>query len=268
MWERFMTKTSRLILLMAGTFVFAVLALVLANSQDHPGMAGMDHSKMNMPANSADSQEMDHTMPSMSIKHMDMGPHMKMTEPRPAKPGDQERADKIVAELRSSLAKYQDYHAALDDGFKIHLPNVKMPMKHFTNWHYAVEAQFRFNPEHPTSLLYEQHGDTYKLIGAMYTAPKRYGEDDLDKRVPLSVAQWHEHVNLCRPPKGQEREMLSPHAQFGLAGSIATKEECEAAGGTFYPIIYNWIVHVYPFEKNPPDVWSMERQMPGHQHGD
>ncbi len=263
-----MTKTWRLILLMAGTFVFAVLALVLANSQDRPGMAGMDHSKMNMPGNSADSHEMDHTMPSMSSKHMDMGPHMKMTGPRPAKPGDQERADKIVAELRSSLAKYQDYHAALDDGFKIHLPNVKMPMKHFTNWHYAVEAQFRFNPEHPTSLLYEQHGDTYKLIGAMYTAPRRYGEDDLDKRVPLSVAQWHEHVNLCRPPKGQEREMLSPHARFGLAGSIATKEECEAAGGTFYPIIYNWMVHVYPFEKNPPDVWSMERQMPGHRHGD
>ena len=263
-----MNRTWRLILLMAGTFVFAVLALVVANSQDHPGMADMDHSKMNMPENSADSQEMDHTMPSMSAKHMDMGPHMKMTEPRAAKPGDQERADKIVAELRSSLAKYQDYHAALDDGFKIHLPNVKMPMKHFTNWHYAVEAQYRFNPDHPTSLLYEQHGDTYKLIGAMYTAPRRYGEDDLDKRVPLSVAQWHEHVNLCRPPKGQEREMLSPRARFGLAGSIATKEECEAAGGTFYPIIYNWMVHVYPFEKNPQDVWSMEHQMPGHQHGD
>jgi hypothetical protein len=61
----------------------------------------------------------------------------------------------------------------------------------------------------------------------MYTAPKCYIEDDLDKRVPLSVAQWHEHVNLCKPPKGQEREMLSPHARFGLAGLIATKEECE-----------------------------------------
>ena len=263
-----MSNNRRLLLLIAGTFVFAVLALVLANSQDHPGMVGMDHSKMSMSEHSADSQAMDHTVPSMSAKHMDMGPHMKMTELRPAKPGDQERADKIVAELRSSLAKYQDYHAALDDGYKIFLPNVKMPMKHFTNWQYAMEAAFRFNPEHPTSLLYEQHGDSYKLIGAMYTAPKRYSEDDLDKRVPLSVAQWHEHVNLCKPPKGQEREMLSPYARFGLAGSIATKEECEAAGGTFYPIIYNWMVHVYPFERSPRDVWSLERQMPGHQHGD
>jgi len=203
-----------------------------------------DMSQMKQP----DAQEpgMDHAVHAMSHKHMDMGPHMKMTELRPAKPGDQERADKIVAELRSSIAKYQDYHSALDDGFKIFLPNVKAPMKHFTNWQYAAEALFHFNPEHPTSLLYEQYGDTYKLIGAMYTAPKRYSEDDLAKRIPLSVAQWHEHVNLCKPPKGQEREMLSPHARFGLAGSIATQEECEAAGGRFYPIIYIWMVHVYP----------------------
>jgi hypothetical protein len=262
-----MSNNRRLLLLIAGTFVFAVLALVLANSQDHSSMPGMDHSKMNMPEGSADPQEMNPTMQPMSMKHLDMGPHMKMTELRAPKPGDQERADKIIAELRSSLAKYQDYHAALDDGYKIFLPNVKMPMKHFTNWRYAVEAQFRFNPDHPTSLLYEQHGDTYKLIGAMYTAPRSYGEDDLDKRVPLSVAQWHEHVSLCKPPKGQEGEILSPHARFGLAGSIATREECESAGGTFYPNIYNWMVHVYPFEKNPQDVWSMERQMPGHRHG-
>jgi hypothetical protein len=81
MWERFMTKTWRLILLMAGTFVFAVLALVLANSQDHSGMAGMDHSKMDMPHGSDKAaQEMGHTMNSMSTKHMDMGPHMKMTD--------------------------------------------------------------------------------------------------------------------------------------------------------------------------------------------
>jgi hypothetical protein len=265
-----MNNNRRLLLLMAGTFAFAVLALILANSQEQSSMPGMDHSKMNMPEGSdkSDARQMNHTMDSMSTKHMDMGPHMKMTELRAAKPGDQERAGKIVTELRSSIAKYQDYHAALDDGYKIFLPNVKMPMKHFTNWNYAMEAIFRFNPDHPTSLLYEQHGDTYKLIGAMYTAPKRYGEDDLDKRVPLSVAQWHEHVNLCKPPKGQEREMLSPHARFGLAGSITTKQECEAAGGTFYPIIYNWMVHVYPFEKNPQDVWSMERQMPGHRHAD
>ncbi len=66
------------------------------------------------------------------------------------------------------------------------------------------KRSFAFNPEHPTSLLYEKHGDDYKLIGVMYTAPKRFTEDQLDERVPLSIAQWHEHVNFCFPPLARE----------------------------------------------------------------
>jgi hypothetical protein len=35
-----------------------------------------------------------------------------------------------------------------------------------------------------------------------------------------------------------------------------------------YPAIYNWMVHIYPFDKNPQDLWSMERRMPGPHHQD
>ena len=242
--------------LLAGSILLGSLALL---GQQAPP----DHSKMDMPGMDMSGQ-MDHSMSAMASKHMDMGPHMKMTELRPAQPGDQQRADQIVQQLRRALEKYKDYRAAEEDGFQEFLPNVPTPMKHFTNYKYAAEAQFTFNPDHPTSLLYEKSGGSYKLIGAMYTAPRRYTEDDLDKRVPLSVAQWHEHVNLCRPPKGQEREQLSAHPRFGLAGSISTQEECEGAGGTFYPIIYSWMVHVYPFEQTPAEIWSVERQHGGH----
>ncbi|MGB8583682.1 MAG: hypothetical protein WCD47_22885 [Candidatus Sulfotelmatobacter sp.] len=58
------------------------------------------------------------------------------------------------------------------------------------------------NPRHPTSLLYEKHGDDYKLIGVMYTAPKRFGEDQLDQRVPLSVAQWARAREFLRRSRG------------------------------------------------------------------
>ncbi|MGA8765356.1 MAG: hypothetical protein WB562_21000 [Candidatus Sulfotelmatobacter sp.] len=88
----------------------------------------------------------------------------------------------------------------------------------------------------------------------MYTAPKRRTEDQLDERIPLSVAQWHEHVNYCAPPAGRKREVLDPHPQFGLHGSITTQEGCDAAGGTFHPVIFNWMVHVYPYEKDQPSV--------------
>ena len=192
--------------------------------------------------------------------HMDMGPHMKMTALRPPKPGDAERAQQVVEVARRVSAKYMDYHVALADGFQIFLPNVPQKMYHFTNYSYAHEAAAQFNPEHPTSLLYEKHGDDYKLIGVMYTAPKRFGEDELDQRIPLSVAQWHEHVNFCTAPVGRKWEYLTPHPQFGLRGSIATQEACDAAGGTFHPVILNWMVHLYPFEKDQASIWSVERQ--------
>jgi hypothetical protein len=244
-----------------------------SNQQSMPGMdmsgqSGNDMSKMSAkgaPAagdKEAEAEASTHVMSSME-GHMDMGPHMKMTALRQSKPGDAARAQQVADEARKAAEKYVDYHTALDEGYKIFHPEVPQKMYHFTNYGYAMEAAFKFNPEHPTSLLYEKHGDDYKLIGAMYTAPKRFTEDQLDERVPLSVAQWHEHVNFCAPPADKRKEMLAPHPEFGLRGSITTQEACDAAGGIFHPVIFNWMVHVYPFEKDPANVWSAERQ-----HGD
>lgn len=210
--------------------------------------------------------------------HHEMGAHMKMSALRDSQPGDAEKAQKIVEQARQALEKYRDSNAALADGYKIFLPNVPQPMYHFTNYQYAFGAAFGFDATKPTSLLYEKHGSDYKLIGAMYTAPVRFTEDQINERVPLSVAQWHQHVNMCKPPKGQELEQLSKHARFGLRGSISTREECEAAGGTFMPHVFGWMVHVYPWEKTPDAIWSVERQLKDkpaaehehhdHDHGD
>lgn len=220
-------------------------------------MPGMD-----MSDSSAHGQSDSDAAPVMKSMEgrMDMGPHMKMTALRPMKPGDASRAQQVASEARRASERYMDYHAALADGFNIFLPNVPQKMYHFTNYAYAAEAAFQFNPEHPTSLLYEKHGDDYKLIGVMYTAPKRFTEDQLDERIPLSVAQWHEHVNFCSAPSGRKQDMLAQHSQFGLRGSITTQAACDTAGGTFHPVVFNWMVHVYPFEKNQANVWSAERQ--------
>lgn len=53
----------------------------------------------------------------------------------------------------------------------------------------------------------EQPG--YKLVGVTYTAPYRLSEDDLNQRIPLSIAQWHAHTNLCMPPDTQRSDVLS-----------------------------------------------------------
>jgi hypothetical protein len=229
------------------------------SSMDMPGMSHHDMANMSMGSDNPAAAPVMHSMEG----HMDMGPHMKMTELRTAKPGDAERAQLVVEAAKKVSERYVDYRTALADGFKIFHPEIPQKIYHFTSARYAIEAQFRFNPEHPTSLLYEKHGDDYKLIGVMYTAPKRYTEDELDQRIPLSVAQWHEHVNFCRAPLGHITQSFGPNPRFGFKGSISTKEACDAAGGTFIPVVFNWMVHVYPFEKDQAAIWSVERQ-----HGD
>jgi hypothetical protein len=204
-------------------------------------------------------------MNSMESHHMDMGPHMKMTSVRSIQPGDQAKADQVAQAARAAADKYKDYKAALADGFKIFLPNVQQKQYHFTNYRYAFEARDHFDPSKPTSLLYEKDGDDYKLIGVMYTAKKDASEDELNSRIPLSIAQWHVHVNLCLPPRDKKEDVLPQSSKFGLRGSIATKESCDAAGGKFYPQVFGWMAHVYPFEQKAEDIWSVERQ---HNHMD
>ncbi|HXV17369.1 MAG TPA: hypothetical protein VD758_11360, partial [Gemmatimonadaceae bacterium] len=126
-----------------------------------------------------------------------MAAHMEMTSLRPSNRADSVRAAKLVTELRSAIAKYRDVRVAVDDGFRQFAPQVKdQRVYHFTNYKWAFENAFRFNPEKPTSLLYKKDSNgSLVLVGAMYTAPKRFSEEKLNERVPLSVAQWHKHVN-------------------------------------------------------------------------
>jgi hypothetical protein len=189
------------------------------------------------------------------MRGMNMNPHMHMTALRPANAADRARARQILDALRPAIEKYRDYHVALADGYRIFLPNIKQQQYHFTNWRYALKARFVFDPAHPTSLLYKKTVDGYELRGAMYTAPRRYTEDQLNARVPLSVARWHQHVNFCMPPRGTPRGDVN-WKEFGLGGSIATKDACDAAGGRWFPVIFGWMVHVYPFASDPSQIWA------------
>jgi hypothetical protein len=247
------------ILLVVGLLSGCLLCAQEQKTQDMQGMdmSGRDKSNMNGEGNAP-------VMHSMESRHMDMGPHMKMTALRELKTGDKERAQQVVEAARKVADEYKDYRNALADGYKIFLPNIPQKQYHFTNYEYGFEAAFHFTPHHPTSLLYEKHGDHYKLMGVMYTARKAATESELDQRIPLSIAQWHAHINLCLPPQDKKREALGPNAKFGLEGSITTQQDCDAAGGRFMPQVFGWMVHVYPMEQKPQDIWSVEKQMHGH----
>ena len=214
-------KTRAAIFLAAAALIFSAPAARAQQSPKPPqgaapqnpgSMPGMDMNDMQHDAdqNPEAARDANDAMSGhdMDMGGMDMNPHMFMTELQPKQPGDAQRAEEIVEILGKSIAKYKDYRVALADGYRIFLPNYPQKQYHFTNYHNAFVAGFVFNPAHPTSLLYTKTKDGYELQGAMFTAPKSATEQQLNERVPLSVARWHEHVNFCLAPRGATAQQL------------------------------------------------------------
>lgn len=203
----------------------------------------------------------------------DMGPsmsammcHMYVTPLRPPQAGDDEKAKSIVAAVTAAIEKYKDYKKAIADGYIQGNPEVKQIQYHFTNEAYAREADTHFDPGKPTSLLYistpTQH---FKLEGVMFTARPNSSLDELNERVPLSVAHWHMHINFCGAPADKVKEYLGDHPKFGMFGSIHTKAGCDAEHGTFMPTVFTWMIHIFPYETDPREVFSMNDDIP-HVH--
>ena len=206
-------------------------------------------------------------VPKVGMAHM--AGHMYMTSLRSPQPGDQQKADAVVAAAKQAMAPYEDYRKALADGYTIFLPDVPQAQYHFTKREYGFAAAFHFDPLKPTSLLYKKTADGgYKLIGAMYTDRVNATEDELNERIPLSIAHWHQHINFFKAPAGEKAAYFGPDARFGLRGSITTKEACDAAGGEFHPHIFGWMVHVYPYETDSKKIWSVDDDDQGHDNMD
>ena len=257
-------------MLLGALFVFTIFLAALpahrplaeaASAQESTTQApGVDHSSMPGMDMSDEHANEKAAVHDMTPGHHDAhSQHMTMTAMRAQTPEDMQRANEIVAQLRAGIEKYRDYHAALNDGFKIFLPNVPQPEYHFTSYRNGFLEAFTFDPGRPTSLLYRKTSTGYELVGAMYTMPKRASEEQLNARVPLSVAIWHLHTNLCMPPRAQLHN--TDWSKFGLKGSIATQDACDAAGGRFQPSIFGWMVHVYPYESSLDTIFAMHHHM-------
>lgn len=186
--------------------------------------------------------------------------HMQMTQRGPEQPGDEARADAIVAAARKVMAQYPTVEAAEKAGFKKFLPNLPLPIEHYTNRSYAIEAYIgQFDPLHPTSLIFKRDNDSLQIVGVMYTASNSADRAILDSRVPLSFGTWHRHVDFCKAPAGTPlSDRMGPTARFGFKGSIETKDACTVAGGTFLPVVFGWMVHVWPNEKDRAQIWAVD----------
>jgi hypothetical protein len=237
------------IVALALTFGALVLTALLGYAQQQNpqqgSMAGMDMSSMG---------DMSDMGPSMAA----MAGHMYITPLRPKQPGDEEKAKAVVANVKAAIERYKDYRKALADGYVIANPKLKQPQYHFISQGNTREADIHFDPSKPTALLYRRTPMLeYKLEGVMYTASPDASEDELNQRVPLSIARWHRHLNFCAAPEDRVKDYQAAHPKFGMFGSINTKEACEAERGVFYPYLFTWMLHVFPYEPDFKQVFSV-----------
>jgi hypothetical protein len=196
--------------------------------------------------------------------------HLRLTTLRPAAAGDSARAARVLAQMRSDLARYRDIRVALEDGFRQYVPSGAAPVQHYTKLRWAFRARNELDPSRPTSLLYRRGADgkSLELVGAMFTAPPDASEDELNARLPLSVTRWHQHINWCTPPlrgaRRRWRETKDGRPVFGPRSPIASREACDAVGGRFHARLLGWMVHVLAFQSDDPAVvWGVAG---GHAH--
>jgi hypothetical protein len=251
--------------------VKVLLALLGVVASPSPTLAQHTHTDHAAPDTSHSRAGPGTLLPAVMMSEMDMGAmaaHMETTPHRAPTLVDSIRASGIVTELRSAIARYRDVNAAEADGFRMFAPQLKnQRVYHFTKNLWALENQFRFNPGKPTSLLYRKDAaGNLVLVGAMYTAPKRYSPADLDKRIPISIAEWHKHVNWCLPPRKEDArwaEIRNGRPVFGPLG-VATQAECNATGGRFMKEVFGWMVHANVFASDDPrEIWGDD-----HMRGD
>jgi hypothetical protein len=195
--------------------------------------------------------------------------HMRMAGRRLATPADSARAAGIVKTSRAALSRYADVAVAEQEGYVKFLPWLEeQDIYHYNNIQNVFTSISAFDPTKPSSLLYRRENGKLILVGAMYTALPGSTPDDLDARLPLGVAHWHEHVNFCGPRAQAVRDAKQiDGAEVAKWLTITTREDCNAAGGQFVPRLFGWMAHVYMFGGDDPlTIWGGEHADHMHMH--
>jgi len=226
-----------------------------SSGSHHHGARPASPSREGRTAAERDAADPAHAVHDAMSGSLNADPHLRLSPPRTASGADSARAASIVREARVALERFKDVRVAEREGYRIFAPNIPQPVYHFTSMGAAIREHFRFDPSTPTSLLYKQKADgSFRLVGAMYTAPKEATPNQLNERVPLGIARWHLHTNMCVPRMtALERwgDWDDGRPVFGPLSPIATREACDAVDGRFLPVVFNWMVHVNVYEDNP-----------------
>jgi len=217
------------------------------------------------PSEAAPIDDHDNPAVTAAVKAMAVGEtaHLLTTDRRPGSAADSLRGDELVIAIRDAIGKYSAPDLAVRDGYR-ELRDGDTAVRaivHFFNWRNRIEEAVRFNPAKPAALIYRRGRNGYRLLGATYTAPGASTEEALDQRVPLSVAQWHQHVDLCVPKPDDTARWSEIGADgkpvFGPGSAIDTKAGCDSVAGVFQPRVFGWMLEARVFTSDNPDsIWG------------
>jgi hypothetical protein len=193
--------------------------------------------------------------------------HMSLTPTRPGTAADTARATRVVHELQTAIAPYETLDAANAAGFRALRDSGTVKdgkLLHVGKRMRRAGGQAAFDPKTPQALLYRRAPDGgMRLAGAMYVAPLSATPEDLDAMIPLSVAHWHRHVNVCA---SADRKSFKPFPK------VTTPEGCEAVGGRFRAES-RYMIHVMiDAGDDPAKAFPQGQEMaamdmgPGHAH--
>jgi hypothetical protein len=200
-----------------------------------------------------------------SVSTIRMGDHMQVSVKAPAQPGDSARAAHIEAIAKSVVAHYRDPATAVRDGYQPFFDSGKMGAEiHYVNLRYSAQERAHIDYEHPGAILYKRTPQGMIAVGVMYSAEPDADAAQLNARVPLSIAPWHRHIDICKARGVPLTEQDQSGSKFGFRGSIHTEDACDQADGSWLPVVFGWMTHVYPDQTDPASVWGgTDMQMAG-----
>lgn len=247
--------------------LFCVIAFACSVA---PGLANtaQGQSPPPPPSSAADSKARAELSQIIAGLLSDTSSHMRMGPTRTATAADSVRAAAIVLIARAALSQYLDVKAAERDGYQRNLPWVEdQPIYHYNrleNFRAAERGEFDFGK--PVSLLYKKDNlGELRLFGAMYGTSASAATEQLDTLLPISMAHWHKHVNMCYPGRAVPRDgprKVDAGTVFlvKLYFSITSAGQCETAGGQFVPVEFGWMAHVYIFagSDDPKVIWDAD----------
>jgi len=130
-------------------------------------------------------------------------------------------ADDLIRETLAASAKYEQFDAAIADGY-VPITPANAPLVHYGNIAYMVDGQL-LDPNRIESLMYAYDKNrTPYFVGTMYL------NDDASIAPPSPAGcllQWHDHTNLCIAPGQGMTAVVQPDGSCpaGSSNEVTTQ---------------------------------------------